>query len=683
VTNSGTALYAYAGTAGTNNGVSFTAVSNGSTWSNVSFASFGGFNSVFGSTAPPFSGLSTNYQNVLSTAAWGSGTSGIVTLNGLNSGHAYTVQIWVNDSRGGYQYRYETVTSTGGNIVTLYFAPNSNSAGAVGQYVVGTFTASSTSQTFSVNGNAVVQINAISVRDNGAGVFTPTPFTATRVNLAKYQPVITDSATGTQTGHYITDGLVNESDYWQSGSIVSSSNPHWGQVVFPFPVPVGSVQLVMGLGSVSPPTVFWMQYLTNGNWVNIPGTTVVGNTNKERNLIFTSPITASSFRFYDSIDGNIYIREIALYPPNGTNGYPFGTDFLIDVAQRQPAFGTTNSTGGWPLLAADGLVNSNSAWQTTLVGSNSLLINLQFTNQIGSAHLYSGMNGVAPLASFELQYWDGGAWQIIPGASVTGNSSAARVIPFTTPVTTTKVQLLFTNSGVSAVQELCVFPDNSNGGYPLGTGIVTNPPVTAKYSTYSDSYYYLSNSATAKVILETNGMLMLGTMGAYTWANQTNAWPGQYQVLLNYDTGTYRLVNRNSGLCLAGAQMSTNAGAALVEETYAALPDQDWFLQPVEAVNFYLVNQFSGLVLDIQAGTLVQNPMTNTTSQYWQISLAQIFPKKGLAHTGNDIDYIYAKQIHQDKICAGDDRQHDSFQLQPRDGDEHHEFRTCRGPGAP
>ena len=98
-------------------------------------------------------------------------------------------------------------------------------------------------------------------------------------------------------------------------------------MVFPFPVPVGSVQLAMGRDNVSPPTVFWMQYLTNGTWVNVPGTTVVGNTNKEMNIVFTSPITSSSFRFYDSIDGNVYIREMALYPPNGTNGYPFGTDF--------------------------------------------------------------------------------------------------------------------------------------------------------------------------------------------------------------------------------------------------------------------------------------------------------------------------------------------------------------------
>ena len=620
VTNSGNALYAYAGGAVTVNGVSFTAAANGSTWGNVSYTSLGGFNAVFGATAAPFSGLSTAYKTALATAAWGSGTAGTVTLNGLTSGHAYTVQIWVNDSRGSYQYRYETVTSTGGNTVTLYFAPNSNSAGAVGQFVVGTFTASGTSQTFSLTGNAVVQINAINVRDTGVYVFTPTPFTATRVNLAKYQPVITDSSSGTQTGQYLTDGLMVNDSYWLSGP----SGIHWAQVVLPAAVPVGSVQLAMGRDNASPPTVFWMQYLTNGVWVTVPGTTVVSNTNKERNLVFTSPITATSFRFYDSIDGNIYLREMALYPPNGTNGFPFGTDFSIDLARKQPTYATGNTYGNWPLLASDGRVNPASAWVTSLVGSNSLLVNLQFTNKLGSAHLYSGATGIPPLANFGLQYWTGSAWAGIPGGSVTGNTNAALVIPFTTPVTTTKVQLVFTNSGTSAVQELCLFPANSNGGYPLGTGVTTNLPATAKYDTYSDSYYYLSNSSLGKVVCESNGLPVTGTAGVTNRA-------AQYQVLLNYDNGTYRLINRATGLCLAGAQLTTNAGASLGEETYSALPDQDWFLQAVDGVNFYLVNQFSGLVLDAQSGVLVQNIQTNSATQLWQISLAQIFPKKGIA----------------------------------------------------
>ena len=637
VTNSGGALYAYAGGAATVNGVNFTAVSNGNTWGNVSFTSFSGFNAVFGATASPFNSLSTAYQTVLTTAAWGSGTSGTVTLNGLTSGHAYTVQIWVDDSRGSYQYRYESVTSSGGNTVTLYFAPNSNSAGAVGQYVVGTFTAASTSQMFSVNGNSVVQINAINVRDNGPGVFTPLVITPTRVNLAKYQQVFTDSVTSSQaaqanglpTSSYITDGLTVNDSYWQSGP----SGAHWAQVVFPFPVPVGSVQLALGRDTASVPTVFWLQYLTNSTWVNVPGTTVVGNTNKEVNFVFSTPITAASFRFYDSIDGNVYLREMAIYPPKGTNGYPFGTDFGIDLARKQPVFATANTSGNWPLLAVDGRISASSAWETTLVGSNSLLVNLQFTNKLGSVHLYSGATGVAPLANFVLQYWTGGGWANIPGGSVAGNTNGALVIPFTTPVMTTKVQLVFTNSGTSAVQEMCVFSANSNGGYPLGTGVITNTPVTAKYDTFTDSYYCLSNAVAGQAVVESNGVPTLGS------SNRTNFF-GQYQVLLNYDNGTYRLINRATGWCLAGAQLTTNAGAVLTDEPYTALPDQEWLVQPVDGINYYLVNQFSGLVLDTQDGSaapgasLVQNAMTNSASQLWQLPLAAIFPKKGSGGPG-------------------------------------------------
>ena len=647
VYTNGAGLYAYTGgtTAATVNGVSFTAGNSGSTWGSVSLSGFGTDNqTAFGSgSGSPWSTLSAAYKTALAGGAYGGVSAGTVTLNGLTSGHPYSVQIWANDNRGGGEAtRSETAGSTGGNTVTLaYEANQAAGGGGVGQYVIGTFVANSTSQSFTLTPSASgsVQLNAINVRDNWVYAYTPTAFTATRVNLAKYQPVITDSvnssqtapANGLPTSSFITDGLANNDSYWQSGA----SGAHWAQVVLPFPVPVGSVQLAMGRDTVSPPTVFWMQYLTNSSWVDVPGTTVVGNTNKEVNLVFTSPITASSFRFYDSIDGNVYLREMALYPPNGTNGFPFGTDFGVDLAHQQPAFATANSPGNYPLLAVDGRISPSSAWQTTLVGSNSLLVNLQFTNKIGSAHLYSGATGVAPLTNFVLQYWTGSAWASIPGGSVTGNTNGSLVIPFTTPVTTTKVQLVFTNGGTSAVQELCIFSANSNGGYPLGTGVITNPPITAQYDTFTDSYYYLSNSAAGYAVVDSNGVPVLGQSGP------TNFW-GQYQVLLNYDNGTYRLRNRNTGLCLSGAQLTTNAGALLADEPYTALPDQEWFLQTADGLNAYLVNQFSGLVVDtlggsMAAGTpLVQNVMTNTLTQRWQFPLAAIFPKKGSGGPGLD-----------------------------------------------
>ncbi len=635
VTNSGTALYAYyLGGGGANqtiNGVTFTNVGGTATWGNVAFTGAGTFSyatNILGTSVTPFSNLSVAYSNVLSGGIWIAGGAAVtVTFNNLIIGHQYTVQFWANDSRGsGVQTnRYDTLSGNWGSSKLLF--NSTHVAGGVGQYVIGNFIADATSQSFVVtggnltSGGSVSQTEAIQVRDNGVAVFTPTNlYTGARYNLAKYQSVFTDSTNGTQSAAYITQGFVADDSCWVS----DSTGSHWAGVVFPFPVTVGSAQLAMGQKNISPLTVFYFQYLTNGNWVTVPGSTVVSNTNLERNIVFTTPITSTSFRVYDSLDSPIRIRQLALYPPNGTNGFPFGTDFAIDLARKQPTFATANTYGNWPLLAADGLISPSSAWKTTLVGSNSLLINLQFTNKIGSAHLYSGMTGVNPLTNCVLQYWTGSVWTNIPGGSVTGNTNAALVIPFTTPVSTTKVQLLFTNSGTSAVQELCIFPANSNGGYPLGTGIVSNTPVTAKYDTYSDSYYYLSNAAAGQVIVESSGAPVLGAAAVTNLA-------AQYQVLLNYDNGTYRLINRNTGLCLAGAQLTTNAGVALVEEDYSALPDQEWFLQTIDGLNFYLINQFSGLVADNQGGVLVQNVQTNSATQYWQISLAQIYPKKGIA----------------------------------------------------
>jgi len=127
--------------------------------------------SGFGSAAAPFADLSTAYNKILNGGAYSGASACTITLNTLTSGHSYLVQIWVDDSRGCCgQNRTETVTSTGGNTVALsYNLPGGE--GGVGQYVIGSFVASGTSQAFTLTGNASTQINALQVRDTtSAGV---------------------------------------------------------------------------------------------------------------------------------------------------------------------------------------------------------------------------------------------------------------------------------------------------------------------------------------------------------------------------------------------------------------------------------------------------------------------------------------------------------------------------------
>ena len=173
VNTNGTALYAYTGgSANTVNGVAFTAGTGFAAWGSVSFTSGFTANSAnaFAVAADPFQQLSVAYTNVLRGGAYGGTAAGTVTLNGLTVGRDYSVQIWVNDSRLAGNGRTETINGT---TVTLDYN-SADALGGVGQYAIGYFTADNTNQAFAMTPSASgsVQLNALSVRDNGLPIRT-------------------------------------------------------------------------------------------------------------------------------------------------------------------------------------------------------------------------------------------------------------------------------------------------------------------------------------------------------------------------------------------------------------------------------------------------------------------------------------------------------------------------------
>ena len=180
ISTNGTLLYAYnnSGSSAAVNGVTFTGVNSfttwgtgvtlGSGWSATSTSSYSG-----GSSAP-WSNLPPGYQTVLQGGAWNNGGAATVTLTNLVVSRQYQVQVWVNDSRsGGTTNRTETLTDAYGNTVTLAYN-STYAAGGVGQYALGNFTATATSQSFTMNGAASTQLNALQVRD-----VTPVPVNVT------------------------------------------------------------------------------------------------------------------------------------------------------------------------------------------------------------------------------------------------------------------------------------------------------------------------------------------------------------------------------------------------------------------------------------------------------------------------------------------------------------------------
>jgi hypothetical protein len=155
-----TAVYAYdwANANTTVNGVNFTGTTSasGSGDGNVGITANTGTiadnTTAFTSSSSPFSGLSTAYQSILVGANYatpsGSNATFTVTLNNLVVGNTYLVQVWANDPRSSYYTRTEMASSA--NTVTLDYNYNQTTGGYPGQYTIGTFTASATSQTFTL-----------------------------------------------------------------------------------------------------------------------------------------------------------------------------------------------------------------------------------------------------------------------------------------------------------------------------------------------------------------------------------------------------------------------------------------------------------------------------------------------------------------------------------------------------
>jgi hypothetical protein len=105
---------------------------------------------TFGSSTTPYSSLSASYKTLLNSAAWaGLADSITVTLGGLQPGGQYVVQWWTSDAALNFGSR---ITATSGNSVTLD-SNTTGTVGGVGQFAVGTFTATGTSQTFTLAGS--------------------------------------------------------------------------------------------------------------------------------------------------------------------------------------------------------------------------------------------------------------------------------------------------------------------------------------------------------------------------------------------------------------------------------------------------------------------------------------------------------------------------------------------------
>jgi len=176
----GQLTYAYDwSTAQTVNGVPFTATTGTTTvgGGDITLSGFSAANaSAFTSAIAPFNNLSAAYKGGLVGAVFNgtANTVGTVTLNNLSVSRKYEVQVWVGDPRTGTTTnRAEWIYDGIGGATNLLKFNATATNGGMGQWTLGSFTADSSSQSFTLDATApgnpgnnnVVQMNALQVRD--------------------------------------------------------------------------------------------------------------------------------------------------------------------------------------------------------------------------------------------------------------------------------------------------------------------------------------------------------------------------------------------------------------------------------------------------------------------------------------------------------------------------------------
>lgn len=107
-------------------------------------------NTAGGSTMPPFSNLSPQYQTLLSSYVTPLFSPVTLTMSGLMIGQEYQFQFWSNNSS--QQFGYQITATGGGSSITLS-SNTKGMEGGRGQHVLGNFVADAATQDISFLGD--------------------------------------------------------------------------------------------------------------------------------------------------------------------------------------------------------------------------------------------------------------------------------------------------------------------------------------------------------------------------------------------------------------------------------------------------------------------------------------------------------------------------------------------------
>lgn len=173
--------------------------------------------------------------------------------------------------------------------------------------------------------------------------------------------------------------------------------------------------------------------------------------------------------------GDIRFKNDDLGPKLSVAGFARGLEPLNLLRYRGVA---ADSNPTFARYATDGIVGSDFKWIMQESESLPQFLEVEFPGpvEVGSYHLFHGVNNDNLCTAFRLEYKTGSGWETVPGSTVTGNSLSENKVIFT-PIIVERLRLRITGNGGDGrprIREWAVFPPHADNGYPLGTGVTLN-----------------------------------------------------------------------------------------------------------------------------------------------------------------------------------------------------------------
>ena len=137
----------------------------------------------------------------------------------------------------------------------------------------------------------------------------------------------------------------------------------------------------------------------------------------------------------------------------------------VNLAKFQATASDSNGDSTSANEAVDGIVSNESRWYSNTDGTldHWLEVRLTAPYQVGSAHLFLGLDDWKEPRHIEIQFHNGAGWQTIPSTVRTNNGATDLVLEFGSPVTATRFRA-FTTDEILRIKEFALYPWNNGCG---------------------------------------------------------------------------------------------------------------------------------------------------------------------------------------------------------------------------